>query len=124
LPQDKTFFYFTKLYRQCRLVVLKKLAKFRLKKIYFCKKKNVIGVIISLFRDGNLYSTEFAQTWDDGSYYIESIPIGNYEVKAEYFGGSFGRVKKAITYGTVKQEIEIKKDEELEFNLQLEDTNN
>ena len=82
--------------------------------------KGLEGVLIGLFRDGSLYFTEFTQTWDDGSYSIESIPIGNYEVKAEYYGGSFGRVKKAITYGTVKQEIEIKKDEELEFNLQLE----
>jgi hypothetical protein len=76
--------------------------------------KGIGGVYISLFRDGNLYNTTFAYTWDDGSYYIKKIPIGNYEVK----------VKEGNIYGTVKKEIEIKKDEELQFNLQLEATNN
>jgi len=83
--------------------------------------KGIGGVRIALFRDRNLYFTEFAETWDDGSYYIESIPIGIYEVRVEDFGSfGFDTVKRGKNYGTVKKEIEIKKDEELEFHLQLE----
>ncbi|MCL2246238.1 MAG: carboxypeptidase regulatory-like domain-containing protein [Lentimicrobiaceae bacterium] len=88
--------------------------------------KGIGGVNLSLFRDGNLYTTAFAQTWDDGSYYMENIPIGKYEIRVEDFGSSgyFGTAKRGKNYGTAKKEIEIKKDEELEFNLQLEATNN
>jgi len=75
--------------------------------------KGIKEVFIYLFRDGNWYYTAFAKTWDDGSYYIENIPIGKYEVKVE----------EGDNYGTVKKEIEIRKDEELELNLQLEATN-
>ena len=88
--------------------------------------KGIGGVFIFLSRDGNSCCIASTRTWDDGSYYMENIPIGKYEVRVEDSGssGSFGTVKRGNNYDTVKKEIEIKKDEELEFNLQLEDTNN
>ena len=90
-----------------------KLLKLPTSSIYGKLTDNKTGKPISgsiyLYREGRNDFTTSDITWD-GIYYIKEVPIGNYELKIN--AGNY--------YDTIKKEVEIKENEDIELDFQIQ----
>jgi len=79
--------------------------------------KGIEEAYISLFRRGNSYFTAQDVSAPDGSYGIRDFPSGAYEVRVAVYNREYPYVSK---YKTVSIEVEIKENEDVKLDIQLE----